>query len=61
MMTDLNDFGSDYAQTYAKTCENCGETIEVSTQKEGSGPEYYTDVYVRCSCGHSVHFSLPVN
>jgi ribosomal protein L31 len=59
-MDDLREFGSEYAQTYKAKCNKCGNEIEVSTQKDGS-PEYYTDVFVRCSCGGSVHFELPVN
>ena len=54
-----HDFGGKHAETYQKECD-CGETVEVSTQ-EDSFPEYYTDVYVRCKCGKSVAFSLPVN
>lgn len=59
MDIDLYDFGSDVSQTYKNTCE-CGKEIEVSTQQD-SGPEYYTDVYVKCDCGKSVYFELPVN
>ena len=53
------DFGGEFAQTYKAECE-CGNQIEVSTQKDES-PEYYTDVFVKCACGKSVKFSLPVN
>lgn len=53
------DFGGEYAQTYSETCE-CGRVIEVSTQIDDY-PEYYTDIYVKCDCGKSVAFSLPVN
>lgn len=56
---DMYDFGSRFAQAYSEQCE-CGETIEVSTQTDNM-PEYYTDVYVRCKCGKSVCFTLPVN
>ena len=59
-MDDIYEFGSEYAQTYKAKCNRCGKEIEVSTQKDGN-PEYYTDVFVRCSCGGSAHFSLPVN
>lgn len=55
----LYDFGSDCAKTYSNACE-CGKVIEVSTQKDDS-PEYYTSVYVKCNCGKSVEFLLPVN
>ena len=57
---ELYDFGSDYAQTCKEKCKNCGNEIEVSTQRD-SHPEYYTSVYVKCSCGQSVGVYLPVN
>jgi hypothetical protein len=56
---DLYEFGSDYAKTYKKKCK-CGRTVEVSTQKD-ENPEYYTEIHVRCVCGRSVVFDLPVN
>jgi hypothetical protein len=56
---DLYEFGNEFAQTYEKTCE-CGRKIEVSTQKD-EDPEYYTEIHVRCACGKSVEFDLPVN
>ena len=56
---ELYDFGSEFAQTYTEVCE-CGRTVEVSTQKDYR-PEYYTEVYVKCVCGKSVPFRLPVN
>ncbi len=52
-------FGSEFAQTYSKKCE-CGRAIEVSTQKDAH-PEYYTSVFVKCTCGKAVLFDLPVN
>ena len=55
----MYDFGGDSAQTYSESCE-CGRVIEVSTQTDNC-PEYYTDVYVKCVCGKSVAFLLPVN
>lgn len=58
-MTFVYDFGGEYSQTYKEKCV-CGKEIEVSTQTDDS-PEYYTDVFVKCDCGNSVHFSLPVN
>lgn len=57
---EIYDFGSEYAQTYAELCKKCGRKIEVSTQRDEC-PEYKTDVYVRCVCGESVGFYLPVN
>lgn len=57
---NLYDFGSDVAQTYKSKCKKCGIEIEVSTQQD-KYPEYYTDIFIRCSCGGSVHFELPVN
>jgi ribosomal protein L31 len=59
-MNDLYEFGSKYAQTYKAKCSKCGNEIEVSTQQD-LDPEYYTDVFVRCQCGGSAHFKLPVN
>ena len=56
----MYDFDSDYSQTYTETCEDCGNKIEVSTQRDNN-PEYQTDVYVKCQCGASVQFTLPVN
>ncbi len=55
----MYEFGDQSAQTYSQKCE-CGRVIEVSTQKD-ENPEYYTDVHVKCACGKSVYFSLPVN
>jgi hypothetical protein len=59
-MSELYDFGSECAQTYIETCSGCGEDIQVSTQEDRC-PEYTTEVYVRCRCGTSVRFELPVN
>ena len=56
----LYDFGSDYAQTYIETCKGCGADIEVSTQQDRC-PEYTTEIYIKCGCGESVEFELPVN
>lgn len=58
-MDDLYNFGSECSQTYKEKCE-CGNEIEVSTQKDEC-PEYYAEVYVKCKCGKAVEFSLPVN
>jgi len=55
----MYDFGGMFAQTYEEECE-CGRTIKVSTQ-EDDRPEYTTEVYVKCKCGSSVSFVLPVN
>lgn len=57
---NMYDFGGDCAQTYTERCNKCGRAIELSTQQDGH-PEYRTDVYVRCVCGESVGFNLPVN
>ena len=58
-MSDLYDFDGLCAQTYSEKCK-CGEVVEVSTQRD-SYPEYQTEVYVKCKCGRSVAFLLPVN
>lgn len=55
----LYDFDEECAQTYIEQCE-CGEKVQVSTQKD-NGPECYTEVFVKCQCGKSVSFILPVN
>ncbi len=54
------DFGGEDACTYASKCKGCGRIVEVSTQKD-DGAEYITHVFVRCTCGLSVGFDLPVN
>ena len=56
---DIYDFGDEDACTYTGRCE-CGRVIEVSTQQDNYA-EYITTVYVRCTCGKSVKFELPVN
>lgn len=56
---DIYDFDAECAETYKNECE-CGNEIEVSTQRD-TCPEYYTWVYVKCECGKSVGFMLPVN
>lgn len=56
---NMYDFDKECAQTYKEKCV-CGKEIEVSTQQDGC-PEYYTEIYVKCTCGKSVNFSLPVN
>ena len=59
-LNSLYDFGSDFAQTYKAACERCGREVEISTQRD-IYPEYYTEIFVRCQCGASVRFELPVN
>ncbi len=56
---DIYDFDGESSQIYTEEC-NCGNIVKVSTQKD-SNPEYYTYVFVKCKCGKSVGFSLPVN
>lgn len=60
MSKGFYDFDEDYAQTYNGKCDKCGHITLVSTQKD-IHPEYYTEVYVKCNCGGSIKFSLPVN
>lgn len=60
MADRIYEFGSEWAQTYTSRCSGCGKDINVSTQKDES-PEYYAEVHVRCPCGGSVVFDLPVN
>ena len=45
---------------YTKKCENCGKEHSIYTQDDNN-PEYYTDVYIKCSCGARIEFKLPVN
>ena len=59
MEKEIYEFGSEYAQTFEEKC-SCGKVILVSTQKDRC-PEYYTDIFVKCECGKSVKFELPVN
>ncbi len=56
----MDDFGSEFAQTYTNVCAKCGKVFELSTQQDDM-PEYYTRIYIRCECGDSVKFVLPVN
>ena len=56
---NMYDFDSEDAQTYCEQCE-CGKIIAVSTQ-EDDRPEYYTKIFIKCQCGRSVKFKLPVN
>ena len=58
-MPEMYDFDGEYSQQYENACK-CGNLIQVSTQIDDR-PEYYTEIYVKCSCGKSVGFSLPVN
>lgn len=60
MSLHLYEFGSEHAQTYKAQCGKCGAEIEVSTQRDAH-PEYRTEVHVRCQCGGSAEFELPVN
>lgn len=55
----MYDFGCEFSQVYKSKCE-CGNIVEVSAQ-EDDHPEYYVSVFVRCECGKSVEFSLPIN
>lgn len=56
----MYDFGRELSQVYSGKCDCCGKTTEISTQKDKS-PETYTEVFVKCDCGWSVWFVLPVN
>jgi len=60
-MTDIYDFGSEYAKTYTSACNSCGKEHQVSTQGNEDRAEYSTDIYIKCDCEKSVHFNLPVN
>lgn len=57
---EIYEFGSKYSQEYKSKCKKCNKEIIVSTQKDEC-PEYYVDVFVKCSCGGSAQFRLPVN
>ena len=56
---DIFDFGGDVAQTYTETCKGCNTDTQVSTQQDRCS-EYATLIYVKCRCGESVRFNLPV-
>ncbi len=56
----MYDFGSEMAKTYTEECQ-CGKKIDTSTQDGLEWSEYETEVYVRCECGGSVRFLVPVN
>jgi len=55
----LYDFDSEHSRTYEKKCK-CGKKHTVSAQKD-EGAEYITEIYIKCECGKSVRFNLPVN
>jgi hypothetical protein len=57
---EYGDFMGEFSQTYSEKCKKCGKIILVSTQKDKS-PEYYTDIFIKCDCGESIKFILPVN
>ena len=57
--SDMYDFGCEFSQVYKKVCA-CSKEITISSQKD-CHPEYYTDIFVKCDCGRSIPFSLPVN
>ena len=59
MDIDIYDFNGQFSQQYKEEC-SCGKVHEVSTQ-EDVRPEYNTDIYIKCECGKSVKFVLPVN
>lgn len=54
------DFDGVSAQTYVQICKECGKAHTLSTQID-KNPEYYADVFIKCDCGKSVYFCLPVN
>lgn len=61
---DLNEWSKDFdgkqSQVYKERCKWCGRLHKISTRRDNH-PEYYTDIYLKCKCGESVHFKLPVN
>ncbi|HPM74182.1 MAG TPA: hypothetical protein PLA71_00505 [Saccharofermentans sp.] len=58
MDDNMYDFGKEHAKTRKKECKNCGNVIEVSSQKDGDST--LLEVHVRCHwCGKSVKFLLP--
>lgn len=59
MDVHMYDFNGEFSQVYKRKCQ-CGKVVEISTQKD-ERPEYYTNVFVKCDCGKSVQFILPVN
>ncbi len=59
-MGNLYDFGGEFSQEYTETCSKCGKAFTVSTQIDNN-PEYHTEIYIKCDCGNSIEFILPVN
>jgi hypothetical protein len=53
-------FKSLYNFSYIEKCDNCGEKIQIKTQPDHFN-QYTTTVYIQCSCGHYVEFTLPIN
>lgn len=55
----MYDFGRPDAQTYTEACKKCGKTHAISSQKEGGC--CLLELFIRCDCGASVKFELPVD
>lgn len=55
----LSEISRGYQYEYSSNCE-CGNEMVILTQQSGF-QEYDTDIYVKCTCGEYIHFSLPVN
>ena len=53
-----HDFGGDEAETFARSCKSCGKVLSIS-QKRTEHPCSFRDLFVRCQCGESVHFTIP--
>ncbi len=56
----FDDIPKWYRIPYKETCSGCDKIYTIYTQDDDE-PEYYTNIYLECSCGHYVDFSLPVN
>lgn len=56
---DIDEFAC--RERHEKPCDNC-KTKHIVYSQADNGPEYYTNVYFKCSnCGDFVEFILPVN
>lgn len=57
---ELEEIREGYRSEYQKECDICTMATTVYTQKFND-PEYETYIYVQCSCGNILEFTLPVN
>lgn len=56
----FEDIAEGYRYEYMKPCPCCTMECKILTKRDDF-PEYYTGVYVQCTCGEYIEFELPVN